>query len=108
MLDDCWYWRSAAKDTIECQIERAEHACLELDGYERQWFMRILDLLRNGHDVRIAANGSFIDVTAIAYTYWCASFFDIYNGSKTYLDINYNVFPYPVKKEQYALKYTLI
>lgn len=102
MWSDCWwYWHS--EDTKERQIERAEHACLKLDGYERQWFMRVLDLLRNGHIVRIATNGSFIDIVAIAYTDWYASFFDIFNTCKTYLDINYNVFPYPVKKEQYKI-----
>lgn len=91
-------------DTYDTKLERAEHACQLLDGYERQWFVRLLDLLRTGHCVRVKLRYyGVVDVVAIANTYSYCSFFDIYNTRHYRGGVDYACFPYPVKVEENSL-----
>lgn len=75
---------------------RAEHAITLLDGYKKQWFLRLLDILRTGNAAKIWEEGSFdpLGVSAIGYTHVYLSFFDVYN--QIYLmKIDYSRFPQP-------------
>ena len=99
------YPRQYLNDTIEMQTTRAENAVSLLHGYEKQWFRRLLDLLKIGYTARIKFNGYNKDVVAIAYTHLYMSFFDVYNH-KNYCDgVDYSVFPYPIEDE--SVSFTL-
>jgi len=85
-------------------LSRAEAACKMLDGYEKQWFIRLLDLLKANHFVRVAVNFGYLDVESIGGTAVFASFFDVLNGRHEMpTQIYYNAFPFPVEKLEYSI-----
>ena len=68
-------------DTWEMQIERAEDAINQIESNEmRVWLFDILNALKTHKYARIWTKSQHpIDVSAVAYTYEYASFFDVYN-----------------------------
>lgn len=85
-------------------LSRAEDACKMLESYEKQWFTRLLDLLKVNHFVRVAVSFGYLDVEGIGGTTVFASFFDILNGKHEIpTQICYNVFPFPVEKLEYSI-----
>ena len=75
---------------------RAEHAIALLDGYKKQWFLRLLDILRTRNAAKIWDEGSDrpLGVSAIGYTHVYLSFFDVYNHIH-FMKIDYSRFPEP-------------
>lgn len=88
------------KDTFESQIKRAESAINRIESDEmRVWLSCILNALKMGKYARIQTlSERFIDVSAIAYTYEYASFFDVYNNIK---EFNTSILPVLVEELQY-------
>lgn len=75
-------------DPFENQIERAEYAIDKLQTPEKEWFIELLNILKNNQCARVIGNNrKELDVTKIAHTYEYASFFDVFN-SKHFFDIN--------------------
>lgn len=75
---------------------QAERAIALLDGYKKQWFLRLLDILRTRNAAQIWEEDSDIPlgVSAIGYTHVYLSFFDVYNHIH-FMKIDYSRFPEP-------------
>lgn len=89
-------------DSFESQIKRAENAIKLIENDEvRVWLSDILNALKTHKYARIQTlSECFIDVSAVAYTYDYASFFDVYNHIKKF---NTSIQPVLVEKLQYRL-----
>ena len=94
-----------SKDSFESQIKRAEKAINQIESDEmRVWLSCILNALKMGKYARIQTIlGDFMDVSAIAYTYTFASFFDVYNHRK-----KFNTSIQPVLVEELQYNYNII
>lgn len=92
------------EDSFESQIKRAESAINRIESNEmRVWLSGILNALKMGKYARIQTiSEHFIDVSAIAYTYEYASFFDVYNHINKF---NTSIQPVLVEKLQHRLVY---
>jgi len=89
-------------DTYEMRVKRAESALksIESDGM-RIWLSDILNALKMGKYARIWTKSKhLIDVSAVAYTYEYASFFDVYNHIEKF---DTTIKPVMVEKLEYAL-----
>jgi len=86
------------------RVKDANNAVNQLEGYQKQWFRRLLDLLISWHYVRIwKKNNAPLDVQAIADTGNYLSFFDVYNHIH-YMKINYSRFPEPIQELEFPIK----
>lgn len=94
------YWRP--EDSFESQVKRAENALKSIENDEmRVWLSDILNALKTHKYARIwTKTRHYIDVSAIAYTYEYASFFDVYNHIEKF---NTTIKPVLVEKLEYAL-----
>jgi hypothetical protein len=90
------------EDSFESQIKRAESAINRIESDEmRVWLSGILNALKMGKYARIQTKSEhFIDVSAIAYTYEYASFFDVYNHIE---EFDTTIKPVMVEKLEYRL-----
>lgn len=89
-------------DTYEMRVKRAENALKSIENDEmRVWLSDILNALKMGKYARIqTVSEHFIDVSAIAYTYEYASFFDVYNHIEKF---DTTIKPIMVEKLEYTL-----
>jgi hypothetical protein len=89
-------------DSSESQIKRAESALKSIENDEmRVWLSDILNALKMGKYARIQAKSKhLIDVSAVAYTYEYASFFDVYNHIEKF---DTTIKPVMVEKLEYRL-----
>lgn len=94
------YW--IPEDSFESQIKRAENALKSIENDEmRVWLSDILNALKTHKYARIwTKTRHHIDVSAIAYTYEYASFFDVYNHIEKF---DTTIKPVSVEKLEYAL-----
>lgn len=90
------------EDSFESQIKRAENALKSIENDEmRVWLSDILNALKTHKYARIwTKTRHHIDVSAIAYTYEYASFFDVYNHIEKF---DTTIKPVLVEKLEYAL-----
>ncbi len=89
-------------DTYEMQVKRAENALKSIENDEmRVWLSDILNILKMRKYARIMTETKhYIDVSAIAYTYEFASFFDVYNHREKF---DTTIKPVLVEKLKYRL-----
>lgn len=86
------------------RVKRAENAVNQLEGYQKQWFRRLLDLLVIHHYVRIwKENNVPLDVERITDTCNYLSFFDVYNHIH-YMKIDYSRFPKPIPELEFPIR----
>lgn len=86
------------------RVKRAENVVNQLEGYQKQWFRRLLDLLIIHHYARIWKENTVpLDVQRITDTCNYLSFFDVYNHIH-YMKINYSRFPEPIPELEFPIK----
>lgn len=86
------------------RVKRAENAVNLLEGYQKQWFRRLLDLLVIHHYARIwNENNVAFDIQRITDTGNYLSFFDVYNHIH-YMKIDYSRFPKPIDEVDLPIK----
>lgn len=95
--------RRFPEDSFDSQIKRAENAINRIESNEvRVWLSDILNALKTHKYARIqTVSEHFIDVSAIAYTYEYASFFDVYNHIEKF---DTTIKPVTIEELQYRLK----
>lgn len=91
------------EDSFDSQINRAENAINRIESNEaRVWLSDILNALKTHKYARIWTKSKhLIDVSAVAYTYEYASFFDVYNHIEKF---DTTIKPVMVEKLEYRLK----
>ena len=90
------------EDSFDSQINRAENAINRIESNEaRVWLSDILNALKTHKYARIWTKSKhLIDVSAVAYTYEYASFFDVYNHIEKF---DTTIKPVMVEKLEYRL-----
>ena len=91
------------EDSFDSQINRAENAINRIESNEaRVWLSDILNALKTHKYARIWTKSKhLIDVSAVAYTYEYASFFDVYNHIEKF---DTTIKPVMVEKLEYRLR----